>query len=390
MTDPIATTSVPGHGTDSQDGPVGGTLEHLDPHSLEVGDNVREYATEQAVPRQYRRTRRPDTDYRDSPPRWRGGSAQRAAPHHGGPQVGLSSVPVYVLPATAADTAAETIDRIVHQIVTNDHKSDLTDAQRARGIQQMIDAGLSVSKVAKKLAVGKDTVTAAQAAAKSSVALEALEGGQISLAEAGALTEFEHDGPEAVDRLVRAAGTPQFDHVVSQLRSERASAQALAEATAHYTERGFTILDEEQRWGWDPERVPMRYLQRDGDDGEPEGVDESVITDAQHWAVWLDEYTEYVDSDGNVVEEDEIDWDTADDADAEPDEGLRHADSVRERPAFAPEWFCLNPEAAGLQVSEMYQRNADWYARQHRGQSHTAGRDATPRQPRQRRQRCRA
>ena len=49
---------------------------------------------------------------------------------------------------------------------------------------------------------------------------------------------------------------------------------------------------------------------------------------------------------------------------------------MRERPAFAPEWFCLNPEAAGLQVSEMYQRNADWYARQHRGQIHTAGRDA--------------
>ena len=49
----------------------------------------------------------------------------------------LSSVPVYVLPATAADTAAETIDRIVHQIVTNDQKRDLSDAQRARGIQQM-------------------------------------------------------------------------------------------------------------------------------------------------------------------------------------------------------------------------------------------------------------
>jgi ParB family transcriptional regulator, chromosome partitioning protein len=107
-------------------------------------------------------------------------------------KLGLSSVPVYVLPATAADTAAETIDRIVHQIVTNDHKSDLTDAQRARGIQQMIDAGLSVSKVAKKLSVGKDTVTAAHAAAKTSVALKALEGGQITLAEAAALTEFEH------------------------------------------------------------------------------------------------------------------------------------------------------------------------------------------------------
>ena len=164
-------------------------------------------------------------------------------------KLGLSSVPVYVLPATAADTAAETIDRIVHQIVTNDHKSDLTDAQRARGIQQMIDAGLSVSTVAKKLAVGKDTVTAAQAAAQSSVALEALEGGQISLAEAGALTEFEHDGPEAVDRLVRAAGTPQFDHVVSQLRSERASQRPgpgrghrpLHRAGIHHPRRGAEV-----------------------------------------------------------------------------------------------------------------------------------------------------
>lgn len=64
-------------------------------------------------------------------------------------KVGLTTVPVYVLAATAADTAAETIDRIVHQIVTNDQKRDLSDAQRARGIQQMIDAGLSVTKVAK-------------------------------------------------------------------------------------------------------------------------------------------------------------------------------------------------------------------------------------------------
>jgi hypothetical protein len=38
MTD---TSADPGHGTDSQDGPVGGTIEHLDPHNLEVGDNVR-------------------------------------------------------------------------------------------------------------------------------------------------------------------------------------------------------------------------------------------------------------------------------------------------------------------------------------------------------------
>ena len=33
-------------------------------------------------------------------------------------EVGLPTVPVYVLPAGAADTSEETIDRIVHQIVT--------------------------------------------------------------------------------------------------------------------------------------------------------------------------------------------------------------------------------------------------------------------------------
>jgi ParB family chromosome partitioning protein len=111
----------------------------------------------------------------------------------------------------------------MHQIVANDHKDDLTDVQRARGIQQMIDAGLSATKVA-KLSVSKDTVKAAHTAAKSSVALEALESQQISLTEAAVLTEFEQDGSEAVDRLVAAAGTPQFDHVVAELRSERASA----------------------------------------------------------------------------------------------------------------------------------------------------------------------
>ena len=64
-------------------------------------------------------------------------------------EVGLATVPVYVLPSSAADASEETIERIVHQIVTNDQAQALTDAQRARGIQQMLDAGVSATKVAK-------------------------------------------------------------------------------------------------------------------------------------------------------------------------------------------------------------------------------------------------
>jgi ParB family chromosome partitioning protein len=42
-----------------------------------------------------------------------------------------------------------------------------------------------------------------------------------------------------------------------------------------------------------------------------------------------------------------------------------------ERAAFAPEWFCLNPEGAGVQVNEMYRRNAERLARGRSGESHT-------------------
>jgi len=105
----------------------------------------------------------------------------------GAREVGLRSV--YVLQANTSDGAAEAIERIAEQIVTNDQKAELTEAQRARGIQQMIQAGLTVTKVAKKLSVGKDVVKAAETAAKYSAALEALAGGQISLSEAAVLTE---------------------------------------------------------------------------------------------------------------------------------------------------------------------------------------------------------
>jgi ParB family chromosome partitioning protein len=64
-------------------------------------------------------------------------------------EANLSSVPVYVRPATASDEAGQVVEPVSEQIVENDQRRQLTDAQRALGIQQMIDAGMSVTKVAK-------------------------------------------------------------------------------------------------------------------------------------------------------------------------------------------------------------------------------------------------
>ena len=97
-------------------------------------------------------------------------------------------MPVYVLPAAVADADAdadaETIERIVHQVVTDDHKRGLTDAQGARGNQHLIEAGMSVTRVAKKLLVAKGTFKAAEALAKSSAAMQALGEGQLSITAA--------------------------------------------------------------------------------------------------------------------------------------------------------------------------------------------------------------
>jgi ParB family chromosome partitioning protein len=159
----------------------------------------------------------------------------------------LDTIPVYVLDGQAADDKTATAERIAHQIVTNDQRSALTDAQRAKGITQMLLAGVSPAKVAKKLAVDRDTVTAAASVADFPTALAALQDGQLSLAEAAALREFDDD-EHAVNALLTVAGTGAFDHRVAQLRQERIAEQARADAEMTYREQGFMILTERPAW----------------------------------------------------------------------------------------------------------------------------------------------
>ena len=41
------------------------------------------------------------------------------------------------------------VERVAEQIVENDQRQALTDVQRVRGIQQLLDVGVPVTKVAK-------------------------------------------------------------------------------------------------------------------------------------------------------------------------------------------------------------------------------------------------
>src|SRR6516164_1201332 len=239
MTDTAHITENTANGADQ---PVG-TLEHLDPQSLTLELNVRDAADldaqfvasikEHGVLVPVAAVRSEDGTV------WvRAGQRRTLAAR----EANLSTVPVHVRPLTAGDQASQTVARVAEQFVENDQRRQLTDAQRARGIQQLIDAGLSVAKVAKRLSVAKDAVKAAHTAAQSTTAMDALASGQLSLVEAAAITEFE-DMPGALERLMSSAGRGWFEHTVAQLRQERATAQARAQAAQVYTDKGFTVLE---------------------------------------------------------------------------------------------------------------------------------------------------
>ncbi|ETZ38105.1 ParB/RepB/Spo0J family partition protein [Mycobacterium intracellulare] len=351
MTDTITTEAE----QTTSEHPAPGVIEHLDPHSLILDTNVRDEA---ALGAQFVASIKehgvltPIAAVRDRDGQLRVRSGQRRT--LAAREAGLASVPVYVRAATAADDdKAQLVERVSEQIVENDQRAQLTELQRTRGIQQMIEAGVSITRVAKKLSVGKDTVKAAAAAAKSQAAMQGLAEGQLSLGEAAALTEFE-DLPGAISRLIQVAGSRSFEHVVAQLRQERAAAEAEATAAQPYVQRGFTWL-QERPGNSDPGCIALHHLLT----ADGAQADEQAVTDPAQWAVQFYETEIVVDVEtGEAVDEDDVDWDTQDQPEATPAEGLRHACTVTEATGFVPQYFCLDFRAAGLTPEPWFARRA--------------------------------
>lgn len=327
-----------------------GTLEHLDPTSLATEPNVR---TEAGLTTQFLHSIRENgvltpvtaVRYEDGTVLVRTGQRRTLAAQ----EVGLATIPVYIVPAASHDTAT----RIVDQLTENDHRAAMGNVDRVNAVQQLLLTGMSVTKVATRLAVSPERVKASKAVSGSALALESLRDRQMSLAEAAVLAEFDGD-ENAVEKLLRAAGRTWFDHTAQQIRQAREDAKRAAEAARKWTDAGYTVL-ERRPTQWDANQVPLEYLTTV--DGEP--VDESVVADSdpKWWAAFLVPEEVFVDKEtGEPVAEETIDWATDDDPAAAPQAGLRHADSVDQRDVWVPDWYCLDPEAARLQPNERFVR----------------------------------
>ncbi|MFF1946755.1 ParB/RepB/Spo0J family partition protein [Rhodococcus qingshengii] len=261
-------------------------------------------------------------------------------------ETGRTSIPVVIYPDTEGSDKARAVDRIGKQITANRHREGLTAAQHTRGVAQMLEFGASITKVSKTLAMNKRDVKAQAAVGKAEAARTALDAGQLDLEQAAVVAEFEEAGDtEAVEKLLKT-GPYNFTYTAQRIRDQRAEEAAYAQTAAPYAEKGFTILAAA------PDHraalAPFDLLTADGGEVTQELIDAAP----QFWSMVLVYADVLCDTaTGNPVDEDEIDWDTAEDDDAVPAEGLRHANSAEWREEWTAEYFCHDHKGAGLALT---------------------------------------
>jgi ParB family chromosome partitioning protein len=219
-----------------------GTVEHIDPNVIVVEANVR---TEANLPREFVASIKqngvltPILARRDG----QGNVIVRAGQRRtlAAREAGLATIPAYIVEADET-----TVDRIVQQIVENEHREDVTDAQLSAAYQQLAFEGMTPAVIAKRTGMKAATVKTGLAVAENSTAASAIVNHSLTLDQAATLIEFEGDD-ETVAQLIDTATNDrgQFAHAAQRARDERRVAEIKDAATADLIARGFTVLDRE-------------------------------------------------------------------------------------------------------------------------------------------------
>ncbi|MBO1741542.1 ParB/RepB/Spo0J family partition protein [Leifsonia sp. TF02-11] len=219
---------------------VAGTIEHLDPHTLTIEDNVRPFAPitpafVQSIKENGVLT--PVLGHRGDDGQVTVRAGQRRV--HAAREAGLASIPVYLVEAEEV-----TAERIVQQMVENDQREALTDGDRAVAFQQHAFEGLSITAIARRTGTKQKEVKTALAVTENQVAASAIQEHQLTLDQAAVLIEFDGDDDIRADLIQAATTDPaQFPHAAQRARDEKARAQVKADTEADLTGRGYTILE---------------------------------------------------------------------------------------------------------------------------------------------------
>ncbi|MFW0797632.1 ParB/RepB/Spo0J family partition protein [Gordonia sp. CPCC 205515] len=326
-----------------------GELRTLDPHELVIGDNIRTDA-EAKLTADFVASVKDGllspilaTDTGDAVV-VRDGQMRTLAAR----QAGLTTVPVYVLPATADESDTEQLRaRVIDQYKANEHRTDLTASERVEAIAQLSLHGVSPTRIAKSLGLNKKKeVDPAIAAAKSQHAKDALDADTLTLEQAAVLAQYD-DEPEAQDELMESLRWGRFEHTAAHLAAttaERAAAKAQAE---QYTADGIAATLRHPSHADTAERLSVLV-----DANGARVTDIEQVPHEQRLAYVHASTTEtWTDTDGNEVDEDLIDWSLEDEEDPEatPDDGLRDPRTLtrHEHVEVETTWCVADPAALG-------------------------------------------
>lgn len=148
-------------------------------------------------------------------------------------KAGLKEIDALVIPAALAEEI-----RLVEQIVENEQRQNLTDAERAGGYKRLELFSISPAQIATRLGVKRDRVDVVLKVTGNEVAAAAVAEHGVPLDLAAQMVEFSDD-KTAIKKLTDTATNEpaRFDHVVAAVRREvelkahKAKLQAELEAT---------------------------------------------------------------------------------------------------------------------------------------------------------------
>ncbi|WP_053353933.1 ParB/RepB/Spo0J family partition protein [Leucobacter musarum] len=223
--------------TETQTAPQG-TLEYLDPNLLIIEDNVRsevKLSDEFVESIRQHGVLTPISGFRGQD----GAVLVRAGQRRtlGARKAEQATVPVFVVDAATTVTA-----RIVDQIIENDQRQELTEAERIVAWKQLSFEGMSDTKIAAVTGAKRDRVKTGVRVAKAERGTEIVAQG-VTLDQAADMLEFADD-PAAVDHLTKVATESPFNfrHALERERQRRDQREACAPMVEAAENAGFEAV----------------------------------------------------------------------------------------------------------------------------------------------------
>lgn len=157
---------------------------------------------------------------------------------------GLTEIPAFVV-----DSLKDDATRVMRQLVVNDHREQISDADRLAAWESLFDMDVSADAIARKTKAPKAQVEAARRVVASDTAKALVVDEAMPLDVAAELVEFDDD-PALVEQLTNAwrRWPDGFAHDVARARAARVAEAKRAEVVEQLKALGYTVLDDNPSW----------------------------------------------------------------------------------------------------------------------------------------------